>query len=131
MHYCRRRELGDQHAFYLAPAIKIKIHCTPQLFVARNVIPFVVFKTPISSRNRKTMVFELSSVARLTPEGPGGEAPVYELGKAMDWGPGTLFPQRSRNSSATQLGGGAPMAPHGAIYHETYSAIEWHMAAIH
>ena len=42
------------------------------------------------------MVFELSSVARLTPEGPGGEAPVYELGKAMDWGPDTLFPQLSR-----------------------------------
>ena len=77
------------------------------------------------------MVFELSSVARLTPEGPGGEPPVYELGKAMDWGPDTLFPQRSRNSPATQLGGGAPMAPHGAIFHETYSAIEWHMAAIH
>ena len=77
------------------------------------------------------MVFELSSVARLTPEGPGGEPPVYELGKAMDWGPDTLFPQRSRNSPATQLGGGAPMAPHGAIFHETFNAIEWHMAAIH
>ena len=77
------------------------------------------------------MVFELSSVARLTPEALGGEAPVYELGKAMDWKPDTMFPQRSRNSPATQLGGGAPMAPHGAIFNETFSAIEWHMAAIH
>ena len=109
----------------------------PRFFNSRRK-PFLLpqqkthgFAKKICSRNRKTMVFELSSVARLTPEGPGGEPPVYELGKAMDWGPDTLFPQRSRNSPATQLGGGAPMAPHGAIFHETFSAIEWHMAAIH
>ena len=109
----------------------------PRFFNSRRK-PFLLpqqkthgFAKKICSRNRKTMVFELSSVARLTPEGPGGEAPVYELGKAMDWGPDTLFPQRSRNSPATQLGGGAPMAPHGAIFHETFSAIEWHMAAIY
>ena len=101
----------------------------PRFFNSRRK-PFLLpqqkthgFAKKICSRNRKTMVFELSSVARLTPEGPGGEAPIYEPGKAMDWGPDTLFPQPSRNSPATQLGGGAPMAPHGAIFHETFNAI--------
>ena len=66
------------------------------------------FAKKMCSRNRNTMVFELSSVARLTPEGPGGEAPVYELGKAMDWGPDTLFLQRSRNSPQLNLVGELP-----------------------
>ena len=108
----------------------------PRFFNSRRK-PFLLpqqkthgFAKKICSRNRKTMAFELSSVARLTPEGPGGEPPVYELGKAIDWGPDTLFPQRSRNSPATQLGGGAPMAPHGAIFHEPYSANEEHIARL-
>ena len=71
------------------------------------------------------MVFEASS------GGPSGEAPVHEVRKAVEWKLNTLFPQRSRNSPATQLAGGAHLASHGAIYHDTDSAIEWHMAALH
>ena len=59
-----------------------------------------------------------------------GRSPSTRASKTMNQAPDTLLPQCSRDLPATQLGGGALMAPHGAIFHETHSALEWHEAAI-
>ena len=151
--YCRRRELGGQHAFYIAPATK-KNHCTPQLCseisysssffetrissspqqkqpwfwnCRREPVLFLQqkshrFRRNYFSRHRKNMIFQLSPDRRLTPEGLGVGAPVHELQETMNRAPDTLFPQRSRNFPATQLG-----SSHGATWchiPQAYSAIE-------
>ena len=62
---CRRRELGGQHVFYQAPGNRENI--APRNYFPRDVMLFVVFETPISPRNRKNIVLELSLEALFVP----------------------------------------------------------------